>query len=94
MEYRRRTAGPNRYLRPRKPPERIGDLRHHACLRMRRTNGSIAPWSFVEGNKAVEVIVTGPLIAHHYPTLVAAAIRNVGLVQMPGPLENFQNEWP
>ena len=50
------------YLRLRKPPERIDDLRHHACLRMRRTNGSIAPWPFVEGNKAVEVIVAGPLI--------------------------------
>src|SRR5262249_50563245 len=30
------------YLRRRQPPERIGDLRQHACLRMRRSNGSIA----------------------------------------------------
>jgi len=74
------------YLDLRKPPERIDDLRHHACLRMRRTNGSIAPWPFVEGNKAVEVIVTGPLITHDYPTLLAAAIRGVGLTQLPGPL--------
>ena len=74
------------YLDLRKPPERIDDLRHHACLRMRRTNGSIAPWPFVEGNKAVEVIVTGPLITHDYPTLLAAAIRGVGLAQLPGPL--------
>jgi DNA-binding transcriptional LysR family regulator len=74
------------YLRLRKPPERIDDLRHHACLRMRRTNGSIAPWPFVEGNKAVEAIVSGPLIAHDYPTLVAAAIQGMGLTQMPRPL--------
>jgi DNA-binding transcriptional LysR family regulator len=74
------------YLDLRKPPERIDDLRHHACLRMRRTNGSIAPWPFVEGNKAVEAIVTGPLITHDYPTLLAAAIRGVGLTQLPGPL--------
>ena len=74
------------YLRLRKPPERIDDLRHHACLRMRRANGSIAPWPFVEGNKAVEAIVTGPLIAHDYPTLLAAAIRGVGLAQVPSPL--------
>src|SRR5579872_4923126 len=39
------------YLRGRKPPERIADLGEHACLRMRRSNGSIAPWPFVEGNK-------------------------------------------
>src|SRR6476619_6096772 len=74
------------YLRQRKRPERIDDLRQHACLRMRRSNGSIAPWSFLHGNKAVEAIVSGPLIAHDYPTLLGAAIQGVGLVQAPSPL--------
>src|SRR5579863_236274 len=32
------------YLRQRRRPERIDDLRQHACLRMRRTNGALAPW--------------------------------------------------
>ena len=45
------------YLSRRKRPERIEDLRGHACLRIRRSNGSIAPWLFVDGNKAVEAIV-------------------------------------
>ena len=74
------------YLRLRPPPECIDDLRQHACLRMRRSSGSIAPWSFVDGNKAVEAIVAGPLIAHDYPTLIGAAIQGVGLAQVPGPL--------
>jgi len=74
------------YLRPRKRPERIDDLRQHACLRMRRSNGSIAPWPFVDGNKSVEAIVSGPLIAHDYPTLLGAAIQGVGLAQAPSPL--------
>ncbi len=74
------------YLRGRKRPERIDDLRDHACLRMRRSNGSIAPWPFVDGNKAVEAIVSGPLIAHDYPTLLGAAIQGLGLAQVPGPL--------
>src|SRR5215475_6100552 len=74
------------YLRQRKRPARIDDLRQHACLRMRRSNGSIAPWSFLDGNKAVEAIVKGPLIAHDYPTLLGAAIQGVGLAQVPGPL--------
>jgi DNA-binding transcriptional LysR family regulator len=74
------------YLRRRKRPERIDDLRDHACLRMRRSNGSIAPWSFVDGNKAVEAIVSGPLIAHDYPTLIGAAIEGGGLAQVPGPV--------
>src|ERR1700748_821818 len=56
------------YLRSRKRPERIDDLRQHACLRMRRSNGSIAPWSFVNGNKTIEVIVAGPVIANDFPT--------------------------
>src|SRR5262245_14660961 len=74
------------YLRRRKPPERIDDLRQHACLRMRRSNGSIAPWSFVDGDRTVEAIVSGPLIAHDYPTLLGAAIQGAGLAQVPGPL--------
>ena len=74
------------YLRSRTRPQRIEDLRQHACLRMRRSNGSIAPWSFVDGKKTVEVIVSGPLIAHDYPALLGAAIRGVGLAQIPGPL--------
>jgi DNA-binding transcriptional LysR family regulator len=74
------------YLRSRQPPEHIDDLRNHACLRIRRSNGSIAPWSFVDGGKAVEAIVSGPLIAHDYPTLLGAAIRGAGLAQVPGPI--------
>jgi DNA-binding transcriptional LysR family regulator len=74
------------YLRQRKRPERIDDLRQHACLRMRRSNGSIAPWSFVDGIKAIDAIVSGPLVAHDYPTLLGAAIRGVGLAQVPSPV--------
>jgi DNA-binding transcriptional LysR family regulator len=79
-------VGSRDYLRRRKPPECIDDLRHHACLRMRRSNGSIAPWSFIDGNRAVDAIVSGPLIAHDYPTLLGAAIQGLGLAQVPGPL--------
>ena len=74
------------YLRLRKRPERIEDLRGQACLRMRRSNGSIAPWQFVDGNKTVEVIVSGPLIAHDYPALLGAAIEGLGPAQVPEPL--------
>src|SRR3981189_2641912 len=74
------------YLRRCKRPERIDDLRQHACLRMRRSNGSIAPWSFVDGNKTVEAIVSGPLIAHDLPTMPGAAIEGMGLAQVPAPI--------
>src|SRR6201996_3480659 len=74
------------YLRRRQRPERIDDLRQHACLRMRRSNGSIAPWSFVRGNEAIEATVSGPLVAHDYLTLLGAATQGVGLAQVPSPL--------
>ena len=79
-------VGSPAYLRQRKRPERIDHLRDHACLRLRRSNGSVAPWPFVVGNKTVEAIVSGPLIAHDYPTLVGAAIQGLGLAQAPGPV--------
>jgi DNA-binding transcriptional LysR family regulator len=74
------------YLRRRMRPERVEDLREHACLRMRRSNGAIAPWSFLDGNRAVEAIVAGPLIASELPTLLGAAVEGVGLAQVPEPI--------
>src|ERR1700733_1285572 len=80
------------YLRRRQRPERIDDLRRHACLRMRRSNGSIAPWSFVNGNEAVEAIVSGPLIANDMPTVLGAAVEGLGLAQVPGPIASGAGE--
>jgi DNA-binding transcriptional LysR family regulator len=74
------------YLARHGRPERVSDLRRHACLRMRRSNGGLAYWSFVDGGEKIEVAVSGPLIAHDYPTLIGAAIQGAGLVQAPGPL--------
>jgi DNA-binding transcriptional LysR family regulator len=80
-----KVVGSPDYLQRKGRPERIDDLRNHSCLRMRRSNGSIAPWPFVDGKKSVEAIVSGPLIAQDYPTLLGAAIQGMGLAQLPGP---------
>src|SRR3984885_438011 len=74
------------YLRRRQRPERIDDLRGHACMRMRRTTGSIAPWSFISGNETVDVVVSGPLIANDMPTMLGAAVEGLGLAQVPAPI--------
>jgi len=74
------------YLAHHGRPERLLDLQDHACLRLRRSNGTIAPWHFAEGNKPIEASFSGPLIAHDYPTLLGAAMRGVGLAQVPQPL--------
>jgi len=79
-------VGSPEYLRRRGRPERIDDLRQHACLRIRRSNGSIAPWSFVKGNKPIEAIVSGPLIAHDFPTILGTAAEDMGLAQVPEPI--------
>ena len=79
-------VGSPAYLRGRGRPERIEELRDHACLRLRSSTGSIAPWRFTAGNETIEAIVSGPLIAHDYPALFGAAIEGVGLAQVPGPL--------
>jgi len=78
-------GGPE-YLRQRGRPETIDDLRQHACLRIRRSNGAIGPWSFVNGNTPIEAIVSGPLIAYDFPTLLGAAAENMGLAQVPAPI--------
>jgi DNA-binding transcriptional LysR family regulator len=74
------------YLARHGRPEGLEELRGHACLRMRRSNGAIAPWSFACGNKTIEAIVGGPLIVHDYPALLGAAIQGIGLAQVPGPI--------
>jgi DNA-binding transcriptional LysR family regulator len=84
--FRLAVVGSPEYLRRRGRPEHIDDLRRHACLRFRRSNGSIAPWSFVNGNKPIEAIVSGPLIAHDFPTVLGAAAEDMGLAQVPAPI--------
>src|SRR5215468_6217289 len=79
-------VGSPEYLARHGRPKRVDELRHHACLRMRHSDGSVAPWSFVDGNRTVEAIVSGPLIAHDYPALLGAAIQGVGLAQVPSPI--------
>jgi DNA-binding transcriptional LysR family regulator len=74
------------YLRSRGTPKRAGDLREHACLRLRRSSGAIATWPLIQGGKPIEVVVSGPLIANDFPTLVGAACDGVGLAQVPGPM--------
>jgi DNA-binding transcriptional LysR family regulator len=84
--FRLAVVGSPGYLQRRHHPQRLDDLRLHACLRMRRSDGSIAPWSFVDGNRAVEAVVSGPFITNDAPTLIGAAVEGVGLAQLPEPI--------
>jgi DNA-binding transcriptional LysR family regulator len=79
-------VGSPAYFTGRDPPRRPEDLREHACLRLRRSNGVLAPWSLIENGQAIEIAVSGPLIAHDFPTILGAAVEGVGLAQVPEPI--------
>src|SRR5690242_19944563 len=74
------------YLAGRGRPRRPEELRDHACLRLRRSGGALALWMLRDGERAVELSVTGPLIANDFPTLQGAALEGMGLVQLPEPI--------
>src|SRR5713101_9064845 len=40
-------------------PERPDDLRQHACLRLRRSNGALALWSLNDNGRVIEIAVSG-----------------------------------
>jgi DNA-binding transcriptional LysR family regulator len=74
------------YLERRGRPERPDDLRHHACIRLRRSGGALALWQFEDNARTLEVAVSGPLIAHDFPPILGAALEGVGLAQVPEPI--------
>jgi DNA-binding transcriptional LysR family regulator len=67
-------------------PERPDDLRQHACLRLRRSNGALALWSLNDHGRTIEIAVSGPFIANDFPTMLGAAVEGVGLAQVPAPI--------
>ncbi|MGN6580868.1 MAG: LysR family transcriptional regulator [Bordetella sp.] len=79
-------VGSPAYFASRSRPEQPDDLRQHACLRWRRSGGAIAPWSFNDKGQAIEMAVSGPLIANDFPTILGAAMEGIGLAQLPEPM--------
>ncbi|MBX5169987.1 LysR family transcriptional regulator [Rhizobium sp. NZLR1b] len=74
------------YFSNRDLPASLDDLRHHACLRIRRSNGALAPWSLDDKGRAIEIAVAGPLITHDFPTMLGAAIEGMGVAHVPEPI--------
>jgi DNA-binding transcriptional LysR family regulator len=68
--------------RPRLP----ADLASHACVRLWRSNGALANWRLQDGNRPVDLVVSGPLIVHDYSSMLDAALAGTGLAQVPEPI--------
>ncbi|TDY26703.1 LysR family transcriptional regulator [Paraburkholderia sp. BL6665CI2N2] len=79
-------VGTPAYFAGRSRPERTDDLRQHACLRWRKSSGALALWSFDNGGNTIEIAVSGPFIAHDFPTMLGAAMEGMGLAQLPEPM--------
>jgi DNA-binding transcriptional LysR family regulator len=79
-------VGSAAYFAGRSRPTHTDDLRQHACLRWRRSSGALALWSFNDDGRAIEIAVSGPLIAHDFPTMLGAAVEGIGLAQLPEPM--------
>jgi DNA-binding transcriptional LysR family regulator len=71
-----------RHGRPRVPADVLG----HACLRLRRASGAVAPWRVEDEGRAIELAVKGPVVVNDYATMLEAALGGVGLAQLPEPI--------
>lgn len=60
-------------------PETPADLRQHRCVRLRLASGGLIPWSFMEGNREIEIPVTGPVIVNDQAAIIMAVRSGVAL---------------
>lgn len=67
-------------------PERPADLRRLPCVRFRQARGSIANWQFMDGNRPIEVQVSGPVIVNDFGAALAVARQGVALAHVAEPL--------
>jgi DNA-binding transcriptional LysR family regulator len=79
-------VGSPAYLARSGRPQTPDDLGHHACLRLRGTNGAHASWTLNDNGRDMEAAVSGPLTAHDFSTLLGAALEGMGLAQVPEPV--------
>lgn len=68
-----------RYLAGRAPPATPEDLRAHRCLNMRLSSGGLYRWEYVEGQRAFDLEVEGPLIGNDNGLLMAAVRAGAGI---------------
>lgn len=72
-------------------PQRPEDLQRHACIGTRSTpQGPIYRWQFVEGSRAFDMAVAGPLIVNSGGLNLMAAEMGVGLAYTAAPAAQEQ----
>ena len=84
--FRFRAVGTAGFFATHGRPARPADLRRLPCIRIRQVRGSIANWLFMEGNRPVEVAVSGPVIVNEFSAALALARRGLALAHIAEPL--------
>jgi len=74
------------YLARHGRPRSLADVPGHACIRLRRASGAVAPWRVQDAGRAIDLAVTGPVVVNDYATMLGAALGGVGLAQLPEPV--------
>lgn len=67
-------------------PERVADLRRMPCIRFRQARGSIPNWQFQDGNRAIEVAVSGPVIVNDIGAAMSVLRQGIALAHLAEPL--------
>ena len=67
-------------------PHTPSDLASQACVRLRRSGGALANWRLQDDSRPVDLVVSGPLVVHDYPSMLDAALAGVALAQVPEPI--------
>ena len=84
-------GGPLRYLVLAAPaylarhgtPREPGELLAHRRIRHRFPNGTIFPWEFRKGRRAVTILPEGPLTVNDPRVALRAALDGIGLARLP-----------
>jgi len=72
-----------RYFETHKVPETIQDLMRHNCITLRLTSGGIYAWELREGERDVEVRVSGQVTFNGAYQMLHAALSGHGLAFLP-----------
>ena len=75
-------VGAPAYVAARGEPRTPQDLHAHPCIGRRYPSGALYPWAFARDGNAIEVEVSGPLIADDRGLIIAAALDGVGLAHI------------
>lgn len=68
-------------------PKLPEDLTQHLCVRSRRSSRTaVYRWEFLDGQRAFDIAVSGPLIVNEPGMNLLAALKGVGLSYLPQPL--------